>query len=393
MSELRSAVEAYDAVDPHLLPDSTLLTEIEELLAVRDRIDGVVQRLLAVADVRDATVAEFGRSTTNWLTVEMRLSGVEARRRVRVARDRPVRLVLSAAMDTGEVSLEHASRIESCLARLPVDWREESERILVEAARSVDPDALRPLVDQLRLRSGADESREAREQRMYGDRWCTTATTFDGMLDLHAMLDPTGGATVLAALTSLTGIPSGGDDDRTAGQRRADALVDLASYSLTAARLPDSGGDRPQITVTIDWDTLRDQLTTDATATATLSGPGMQPVDITPQTARRLACDADVLPVVLNGAGQVLDLGRTSRTWTTAQRRAARLRDSGCVWPGCHTTLDRCDLHHLEFWSHGGRSDLDNSAHVCAFHHWLVHHTTWTLRRDPTTKQIVVRRD
>jgi hypothetical protein len=384
---LRSAVEQFAFADPHAVPDSLLLERIEELFTIRDRIDGQVQQLLQIADTREATTAECGRSTRSWLVEELRLSRVEAGRRLRVARHRSVQPQIAAALDAGEISLEHAGRITGCLAKLPANWREESERILVDAARSVDPDSLRPLVDELRLRSGADETREEREQRRYDDRWCTAVTTFDGMLHLQAMLDPTGGATVLAALTSL--MTSTADDDRTVGQRRADALVDVASYSLHAGRLPDNGGDRPQVTVTIDWTALRNDL---AGGTATLSGPGMRPVEISPAAARRLACDADLLPVVLGGASQPLDIGRTSRTWTTAQRRAARLRDSGCVWPDCQATLDRCDLHHLHYWSRGGPSNLTNSAHLCTYHHWLVHHSNWTISRHPDTHQTVVRR-
>ncbi|MGN6473101.1 MAG: HNH endonuclease signature motif containing protein, partial [Mycobacteriales bacterium] len=105
-------------------------------------------------------------------------------------------------------------------------------------------------------------------------------------------------------------------------------------------------------------------------------------VAITPNTARMLACDAAIIPAVLGSDAEILDLGRATRTWTRAQRKAAKLRDRGCVFPRCQTGLDRCDLHHLDHWANGGPTDHNNSAHVCNYHHWLVHHTNWTITRN-----------
>jgi hypothetical protein len=142
--------------------------------------------------------------------------------------------------------------------------------------------------------------------------------------------------------------------------------------------------------VTIDDDTLIGTLT-DKHAVGTLNGPyGV--TAITPQTARRIACDADLIPAILATDGTILDLGRSQRTWSTHQRRAARLRDQGCVFPHCQASLAHCDLHHLDFYSHGGHTDHDNSAHLCHFHHWLVHHKNWRIWRDHITKQIRVAR-
>jgi hypothetical protein len=217
-----------------------------------------------------------------------------------------------------------------------------------------------------------------------------------GMVHFEAMLDPEAGRIVCAALDALTAVTPDRDtehadaDTRTVPQRRADALVDLAHYSLFGGGLPDHGGDRPTVMVTIDYDQLVTQIT-EKTGVPTLNGP-YGPTPITPQTARRIACDADIIPAVLGGDGTILDLGRSQRTWSTAQRRAARLRDSGCVWPKCQASLAHCDLHHLDFWSLGGRTDHDKSAHLCPFHHWLVHHRNWQIWRDPVTKKIHVRR-
>jgi hypothetical protein len=98
-----------------------------------------------------------------------------------------------------------------------------------------------------------------------------------------------------------------------------------------------------------------------------------------------LACDSGIIPAVLGGASEILDLGRTTRTWSKAQRRAARLRDGNhCTWPGgCQTPIRYCQLHHIQHWcEHRGPTDLANGAHLCHFHHWLIHNRNWKLWRD-----------
>jgi hypothetical protein len=93
-----------------------------------------------------------------------------------------------------------------------------------------------------------------------------------------------------------------------------------------------------------------------------------------------MACDAQIVPAVLGGAGQVLDLGRAQRTRVGPARRAIILRDRGCVFPACDRSPEHCDVHHIRHWSQGGTTDVDNGALLCGFHHHLIHHAAWTLR-------------
>jgi hypothetical protein len=95
-----------------------------------------------------------------------------------------------------------------------------------------------------------------------------------------------------------------------------------------------------------------------------------------------LACDANIIPAVLGTRSEVLDLGRSQRNWNTAQRRARRIEDNGCGWPGCQTPLQHCEIHHLAFWSRLGQTNHNNGLHLCRFHHWLIHHTTWKIWRN-----------
>src|SRR5205085_3772866 len=98
--------------------------------------------------------------------------------------------------------------------------------------------------------------------------------------------------------------------------------------------------------------------------------------------AQRLGCHADIARIVFGPAGEVLNLGRTTRQISAAQRRALVLRDRGCVWPGCTRPPVWTEAHHLIWWRHSGTTDLDNLALLCAHHHHRIHEHGWTLTHD-----------
>ena len=95
---------------------------------------------------------------------------------------------------------------------------------------------------------------------------------------------------------------------------------------------------------------------------------------IGPETARRLACDATIIPMVLGAHSEILDVGRTKRLVTPAQRRALEFRDRGCVFAGCQAPNWWCDAHHLLEWALDGPTDLDNLGLLCERHHTKIHH-------------------
>jgi hypothetical protein len=247
------------------------------------------------------------------------------------------------------------------------------------------------------------------------------------MVAVNGLLDPEAGQVLVAALEPLAR-PASADDPRSGGQRRADALVELARRSLEAGRLPQSGGVRPQLTVTVELASL---LGPDGLGG---EGGGSGPLD--PETCRRLACDgavtrvlvtrhrtdqhhphaqeqplardrseleelgnqdqngmdglqvrlraAALLPPILGGAPtQPLEVGRTTRVVQPAQRTALAIRDGGCVFPGCDRPPAWCEAHHLVHWLHGGPTDLANLALLCRAHHRAVHEGGWRLARDP----------
>ncbi|MEV0272699.1 DUF222 domain-containing protein [Hamadaea sp. NPDC050747] len=163
-------------------------------------------------------------------------------------------------------------------------------------------------------------------------------------------------------------------DLRSAGARRADALIELCQRILNAAELPDNGGEKPHLTVTLPWDALQAKVGAGLLDTGDL---------LTPETVRRLACDAMIIPAVLGGDGQILDIGRARRLIDGPLRRALVLRDKGCAFPGCDRPPQWCHGHHLKAWADGGNTCLANSVLLCGFHHREIHHGHWQVRIRP----------
>jgi 5-methylcytosine-specific restriction protein A len=151
---------------------------------------------------------------------------------------------------------------------------------------------------------------------------------------LRAELDgPTFGA-VATAIGAQSGRRPG--IERSFEQRQADALGEICGFSLRHDdTLPDTGGERPQIRLTLNLDTLR-------------TGVGGAHLDTgawyTPSQLRMLACDACIIPAVLNTTGEPLDIGRATRTIPAGIRRAVAIRDNGCAYPGCGQPPARCDV-------------------------------------------------
>jgi hypothetical protein len=153
------------------------------------------------------------------------------------------------------------------------------------------------------------------------------------------------------------------------GERRADALV-LMADTLLANEPNGRGGDRFQVVVHVDVMTLRDG---DGESELADGAP------IDGETARRLACDSAIVPL-LERAGRPLGVGRKTRSVPPALRRALASRDRGCRFPGCasHRTVD---AHHIEHWANGGATNLENLVQLCRHHHRLLHEGGYTVTK------------
>lgn len=206
----------------------------------------------------------------------------------------------------------------------------------------------------------------------------------DGCLGITGQLDPVSGEVLRNAIDARVtrmwraegrGRADGAPPDSvlTNDRRRANALVDLVRAGAAAGP---GGPGRAEVIVLIDHETLLAQL---SRSPITQLGSG-EPIPAA--EARRLACDAGLIPAVLGGRSQPLDVGRTGRLATPAQRIALRAAHETCCITGCDVPFDHCEIHHISWWRHGGGTDLDNLAPVCSKHHHLVHDHRWILTLD-----------
>jgi hypothetical protein len=113
-------------------------------------------------------------------------------------------------------------------------------------------------------------------------------------------------------------------------------------------------------------------------------------VELPVETVRRLACDADIVPVVLNGQGVPIDVGRAKRLATAHQRRALGAFYDSCAIPECQVKFAQCEPHHIEYWENGGATDMNNLVPLCSRHHHAAHEGGWKLRLDPDTRELTV---
>jgi hypothetical protein len=164
--------------------------------------------------------------------------------------------------------------------------------------------------------------------------------------------------------------PDGSPDPRSLPERHGDAISDIIHLAAKSDGLPKQGGQKPHLNVHLNLNVL-----TDAVGTATLDSG----TPLCPSAARRLSCDADLIPIVLNSDSVPLDVGRTRRLVKPAQRKALIARDKGCTYPGCTLAARWCDAHHARHWADGGKTDLANMALLCRRHHRILHHSAWEI--------------
>src|SRR3954454_18527895 len=374
VGDVVAAVDKLRVDDGLVASPERQLNELEALRDAMTALEAVFVRRLRDARDADAPRLVCGRTEKGWLREEQFLSGAETSRLMRCVFRLAAYPLVQAAFDAAQVSLAHVMALMGALDKLPVELRETLEPELVEHARLCPPEDIAAFIDELLDALGIDKASDVRRERRLAERGVDLHPTMDGMRSLTGTLTPEVGAELAEALARAAK-PSGPEDDRTPRQRRHDALGVIARAYLGGDGSPSFTGAPRTVIITMDLETLENQL-----REKWLTLP--DGATISAATARRLACDAEIIPVVLGSNGDVLNIGQANREFTVAQRRAAYLRDGGrCAFPDCRGHV--VELHHIWWRRHGGPATLDNAAWLCAFHHWLVHHSGWTLQRDP----------
>ncbi|MEU5964169.1 DUF222 domain-containing protein [Micromonospora parva] len=361
----------------------------QDLIAALDAAHRLDQRLAAVKlalirelDGRGTATAHGASSTMVWLRERLHLTITAARRLVDLASTLDTAHPgIRQALADGHVTLDQAQVITDTATTVHTtagpEAADKAVSLLTDWAGQFDPTHLRKLGTRILEHVAPDladaatkAALDAEARRATRDRHLTLSTLTDGRLRLTGTLDTETAGLLRAAIDPLSP-PSGADDQRSPGQRRHDALADVCRLALRTGELPEHGGDPAHIVVTTNYDELTGQLSRGALDTD---------AHLTPDTVRRLACDATILPAVLGGAGQVLDVGRQRRLITGPLRRALVLRDRGCAFPGCDRPPRWCDAHHIHHWTDGGTTSLANAVLLCGHHHRHLHHSDWSVR-------------
>jgi hypothetical protein len=394
--------EAVDAlVDESINGCSThaLGADLIDIRRAIDRLEAEFVRRLHRFDRDHGALADGGVGTVSWLRANAGMTAKAAAYRVHLARTLGELPAVLDSARAGRASFSNVTMIAHLAEDVGVARVAPLESILVGAAETLGPGAMRTLTQVTRLQLDPDGVL-ADDNHAHERRWFECEQTYGGVFILRGALDAEGGALVKTAIDALSHGMSRGET-RSGSQRRADALVDLAATQLRCGDHRDVHGQRPHLTVTVSADALR---THAGAEPAILSGVG----PIHPATARRIACDAVRTVVTMAppadggrstvatlgltddaaastvGSGRTIPLsvGRATRTIPAPLRTALRLRDQSCRFPGCDRPPAWTDGHHIIHWSDGGPTELDNLVSLCRPHHRAVHEQGWRIRID-----------
>jgi hypothetical protein len=326
------------------------------------------------------------RSCAHWLSWRIGLDLGAAREKVRVAKALVNLPRLGEAMRRAEISyskIRAVTRIatpenEEELLNIALGGTASQVEQIVRAWRKADPSE---------ERMNAKFQEEERSFTMYQDE--------DGMWVVRGRLTPEVGAVLMKALQAAGEVlfkeERGRDvsaetssSERTHEQKRADALRLVAESALAGGLDPGKASDRYQVVVHIDQPVLQDP----AAAGQSVLEPG---VGVSAETSRRIACDASVVEMKHDEAGNVLDVGRKRRTISPALRRALDARDPMCRFPGCKVRFTQG--HHVEHWANGGETKLSNLLNLCHYHHHCVHDGGYRVDLFPDGRALFYRPD
>ena len=391
---------------------------IAELAA---RIQAATYELLVLLREFDAAGAWSGfASCAVWLSWRTGLAPGAAREHVRVAQALGELPKLSDALRRGRVSYSKVRAVTRVATP-------ETEQALLDVALAGTAAQVERVVRAWRRVDRAAERDEDRARQ--AGRALRTWVDDDGMVVVRGRLTPEAGSVFRRALEAAVAADggaaepagAGGPDavdeelgvERSLGQRQADALGRLAECALAGGLDRGTAGDRYQVVLHVDAETLAEEAAADAqepaadgkdahgdvpagtrrpARRAAAGCPGPHParrqaalaedggIRVGQETARRLACDAATVTMRHGADGGVLDVGRRTRTVSPALRRALAARDGQCRFPGC--AARRCDAHHIRHWADGGETALSNLVLLCRRHHRAVHEEGFRVRVD-----------
>ena len=378
-----------------------LMDAVAALEALRSSLDGLELSMVRELEDTQAVKPVGWASTQDFVTAVAggHKGAGPAVVRLGQAVATPLFTPVGKAMNDGWLSTAKAHVILRAIDHLPGDGdiRRRGVEAMLEAARGLDATELRKV--GTRLVSIVDPEGEAaveekeldREERAAhlgrelsvsfdgaGGCWIKGRCSAEDGTKLRTTLmplarpQPATGPVCDPASCDVPGCGHDGRDPRDHGARMLDALVQLCDQAAGAGLLPECHGVSPRVSVTIELESLRSQSGLGVTETGE---------DLSAGAVRRMACDAEIIPVVLGTDSMVLDVGHTQRLVTPAIWRALVARDRHCRFPHCCRPPVMTHAHHLVHWADGGPTSLQNLILLCGHHHRLVHAGPWGIRR------------
>jgi len=363
-----------------LLSPAAKAAALVALSHVGDQVAALRLQVLAVAD--EVALDDGARDAGAWLAHRTRTDPGPCRRDLGLAEALSFRWTrVGTALAGGQVNQAQAQVIVRALDALPVGEVPASvvvdaEERLIEFAAEFNPQQLRVLgrkiLDVVAPEVGeAQEARalEAEERRAEERTSLSIQRAGDGCSRIIATVPDAVAHRLRTYLEAFTSprhdAMVGGEGDRLPAERQRGRAFCSLLEAVDPQRLPAHGGDATTVVVTVTLDALR----------ADLASAGLLGADdkITAAQARRLACTAKVIPAVLGGDSEILDLGRGARLFSPPQRKALRIRDQRCRAEGCTVPATWCEAHHRKPWSRGGATDLADGVLLCTFHHHRAH--------------------
>src|SRR5215831_11192825 len=438
---LDRALAALNAADAALLPTGVQAQVLRGLERAEAMHTAARARVLAAFTAQDGYEDDGQASARVWLRWQTRVTTAAADGAVGWARRLVAHPVIARELAAGQISTSWAKAVCGWSERLPDDKRDDADAILAGAAAGgAELADLAGLAEQMYQRSRAGEP--DRDDDGFDDRRLWLDLTFAGAGRLTGDLTPGCAAAVSAVLEAL-GKPAGPEDQRTAAQRRHDALAEACRRLIASGMLPGRAGQPTQVLVHMGLGQLRDLPGAAATEAAWTAGRAHQQSWLRGAEAAAAACDASLVPIVtghtdpaaldrlteafpagealsrgsrlrlrsallalaadaLSGPGGLaarlragldgplatvslpLDIGPASETIPAHLRRAVIARHGHCAFPGCEQPTGVCEVHHLIPRSEGGTTALHNLVPLCTFHHLVViHRWGWTLTLHP----------
>jgi hypothetical protein len=391
---------AIDRLDVSNLGEGEHGSVLKDLERAKRRLDAAALKVLAAAEKSRVGERSGHTGTGSWASSQTKCGGAEGASQSRLATDLDEGLPQTREnLDEGSISAEHAKVIAATMRRLPEELSQEQrdviERHLLARAREVDPGQLRKVArraleaaERSRRKVDEDEDDQLRDEeaKALAKTRLTMRDNGDGTMSGHFTVPTLAGSMLRKTIQQIAsprrdrdresrGLGCEGSEDGTSTYAATDwahryglALLEILEH-LPTDRL--SGKVAATVVATTTLEALRD-------------GVGEVQLDtghvVSAAQARRLACNAGLVPAVLGGASLPLDLGRADRFFTEAQRVALATVYTECAAVGCDRPYAWCELHHEDPWAQGGRTDLDRAVPLCGYHHRRMHDPRFVTR-------------